>query len=60
MTFSTDRWRYWTRTHSSVFDMMPEPATISKPAGVMRIVIGTNMPRLRAKISPFHEPLAAS
>ena len=33
---------YCTRTHSIVFDMMPEPATISKPAGVVRMVIGTN------------------
>ena len=33
---------YCTRTHSIVFDMMPEPATISKPVAVSLIVIGTN------------------
>lgn len=33
---------YCTRTHSTVFDMKPEPATISNPLAVSLIVIGTN------------------
>ncbi len=40
---------YCTRTHSTVFDMMPEPATISKPAAVFLMVMGTNWPSLIAK-----------